>query len=110
MKPLLLIVSVAACYCALSCAPKITPPTAPPPSPAAVTPRVVVNYWFSRSQKATLVSLSEINSARFQAMFVNGVEYTECHATNEPIGRFSDYVLVESTDDGPCGRNAGDWE
>lgn len=106
-------VAVAIALVGLSCtrrqiSPTVVAPTEPqvtaPPSAAAT------NYWFSQSQKDTLVSLSAINSGRFVPMFVNGVEYTECQNAAQPIGRFRDYVLVAQTNSGPCGRNAGQWE
>lgn len=91
----------------LSCANRTAPPVIPPPSPA---PAATVNYWFSRAQKETLLSLGEINAARFHPMLVDGKEYTECQKAAEPIGRFRDYVLVAQTNTGPCAQDAGEWE
>src|SRR5690242_11113680 len=102
----LVLFGVAACLFPLSCGSKLPPPPAQPIPPPSAAP---VHYWFSQQQKDTLFAVMEINSERFHPMLINGMEYTECRATEEPLGRFHDYVLVAITDDGPCGHNDGQW-
>lgn len=100
---------MAALLLTIACTPR---QTAAPPRMVAPAP-VATHYWFSPTQKERLLQVGKINARRFQPMFVDGREYTECQTTPTPIGRFTDYVLVVSKDSrepGPCGRNSGEWE